>query len=111
MGFVNDLISGVKNNLKWQAQSAVVGGIGTGVKSAFRGLKNRCPQCGKPVTDSAANFCPNCRASLVLICKNPMCARQSPLGTKFCPGCGSKLKPAKSVEEEKPATPPSAPQS
>ena len=106
MGIVNDFVSGLKNNLKWQAQGAVVGGVSSGVKSIFRGIKNRCPKCGKLVKDQGANFCPNCRANLILICKNSTCGRQSPIGTKFCPGCGAKLRAGEAVEETKIETPP-----
>lgn len=99
MGIVNDLISGVKNSLKWRAQSAVIGGVDSGIRSVIKGFKNKCPQCGKPVKEDSATFCPNCGASRVLICK---CGRQSPLGTKFCPGCGSKLQSAKSEKVKSP---------
>jgi hypothetical protein len=109
MGIVNDFISGLKNNLKWQAQGAVVGGVTTGVRSIFKGLKNRCPKCGKSIKDEGANFCPNCRANLILICKNPACGRQSLIGTKFCPGCGAKLKAGGAAEETKVEIPPAEP--
>ncbi|MDD4333200.1 MAG: zinc ribbon domain-containing protein [Patescibacteria group bacterium] len=91
MGIINDFVSGVKNNFKWQAQSAVIGGTNKGIKSVIKIFKNKCPKCGKPVKEEAAKFCPNCRANLVLVCKNPNCQRQSPLNTKFCPSCGSDL--------------------
>ena len=101
MGIVDELASGIKNNLKWRAQSAVIGGVDAGVRSAIKSLKNKCPKCGAAVKEETATFCPSCGASLVLICKNPNCGRQSPLGTKFCPGCGSKLQESKKNSEEK----------
>jgi len=47
-----------------------------------------CPQCGKPTGEG--KFCNNCGASLSLI-KCQKCGTQSPAGTNFCGGCGSKL--------------------
>jgi len=47
-----------------------------------------CPQCGKPTGEG--KFCNNCGASLSLI-KCQKCGTQSPSGTSFCGGCGSKL--------------------
>jgi hypothetical protein len=47
-----------------------------------------CPQCGKPTGEG--KFCNNCGASLSLI-KCQKCGTQSPSGTNFCGGCGSKL--------------------
>jgi len=94
MGILDDLLSGVKNSLKWQAQSAVTGGISSGVSSIVKKFnnKNKCPECGKAITDETAKFCPNCRAELVLTCKKEGCGRELPRGTKFCPSCGSELK-------------------
>ncbi len=91
MGIVNDLILGVRNTLKWRAQSAVTGGVDAGIRSVIKMFKNKCPKCGKPAKENGAVFCANCGASMFLVCKNSNCGRQSPLGTKFCPGCGSKL--------------------
>jgi len=98
MGLLDDLVSGVKNSLKWQAQTAVTGGITSGISSVIKKFKNKCPKCGKPITDPSAKFCPNCRANLVLVCKNKDCGRESPRGTKFCPSCGSDLQNAKKEE-------------
>ena len=95
MGMIEDLASGVKNSLKWQAQSAVSSGISTGISgitSIFKKMKNKCPECHAPIPDESAKFCPNCSANLVLICKKEGCGRESPRGTKFCPTCGSELK-------------------
>lgn len=95
MKIFDDLISGVKNSLKWQAQNAVTGGITSGVSgisSIIKKLKNKCPECGKAIPDESAKFCPNCRAELVLVCKKEGCGRELPRGTKFCPSCGSELK-------------------
>ena len=102
MGIADDLISGIKNSLKWQAQSAVVGGVSTGIKSVVESFKNKCPKCGKQIKEVSATFCPNCGASRVLICKNTSCGRQSPIGIKFCPSCGSNLQSEKS-EDIKPS--------
>lgn len=98
MGLIDDLASGVKSSLKWQAQSAVSGGLTTGIagiSSAIKKLKNKCPECHKPLPDESAKFCPNCSAALVLTCKKEGCGRESPRGTKFCTACGSKLEDGK----------------
>ena len=91
MGMLDEMLNSAKNSLKWKAESAAVGGVEKGIKSVFSKFKNRCPQCKKPITDTSAKFCPNCRANLVSTCSNPNCLRVLPLGTKFCPACGTKL--------------------
>lgn len=100
MGIIDELASGVKNSLKWRAESAVIGGVDSGVRAVIKGLKNKCPKCGAAVKEESATFCPSCGTSLVAVCKNPNCGRQSPLGTKFCPSCGSKLSAAKTEENK-----------
>jgi rRNA maturation endonuclease Nob1 len=92
MSIIDDLVSGVKNNLRWQAQSAVTSSMDKGVRTVVKNFKNRCPKCGKAVKEEGARFCPNCQAKLVLICPNSNCGRELPLKTKFCPSCGSSLK-------------------
>jgi len=47
-----------------------------------------CPQCGKPAGEG--KFCNNCGANLSLV-KCSKCGAQSPVGTKFCGECGTKL--------------------
>jgi len=47
-----------------------------------------CPQCGKPAGEG--KFCNNCGAPLALI-KCPKCGAKSPIGTRFCGECGTKL--------------------
>lgn len=47
-----------------------------------------CPQCGKP--SGEGKFCNNCGASLSML-KCQKCGAQSPVGTNFCGGCGSRL--------------------
>ncbi|MDD4083841.1 MAG: hypothetical protein PHD05_10705 [Sphaerochaetaceae bacterium] len=100
MGILNDLFSGVKNNLKWQAQSTITDGVSSGISAIVSKFKNKCPECHKSIKDTTANFCPNCQASLVLVCKKQGCGRQSPHGTKFCPGCGTKFESVKKEETE-----------
>lgn len=109
MGFINDLASGVKNSLRWQAQSAVTGGLSTGIRTVIKGLKNnKCPKCGKSIKEEATTFCTNCGASMVLFCQNTSCGRQAPLGTKFCPTCGSKLQDTKPAEIKQEVNPPAS---
>lgn len=47
-----------------------------------------CPQCGKPAGEG--KFCNNCGAPLSLT-KCPKCGTSSPIGTRFCGECGTKL--------------------
>jgi hypothetical protein len=47
-----------------------------------------CPQCGKPAGEG--KFCNNCGTPLNLV-KCPKCGAQSPVGTRFCGECGTKL--------------------
>jgi len=47
-----------------------------------------CPKCGKPAGEG--KFCNNCGAPLGLI-KCPKCGAPSPVGTRFCGECGTKL--------------------
>lgn len=92
MGILDDAVNSVKNSLKWKAQGAINSGVEKGIGSVISRFKNKCPKCGKAVTEEGAKFCPNCSANLVLTCSNPNCQRISPIGTKFCPACGGKLK-------------------
>jgi rRNA maturation endonuclease Nob1 len=104
MGILDDAFQSVKSNLKWKAQSEVNSGIEKGIRSVISKFKNRCPKCGKPVTEEGAKFCPNCRANLILTCSNPDCRHTLPLGTKFCPSCGTELKLSKASEPQAPET-------
>ncbi|MDD5431077.1 MAG: zinc ribbon domain-containing protein [Candidatus Pacebacteria bacterium] len=93
MNFIDSLLEGIKNSLKWKVQSGAVGGLETGLGSVMKKLKGgkKCPSCKNPVTEIDAKFCPNCRANLILKCPKQDCGRESPLGTQFCPTCGTEL--------------------
>lgn len=101
MGLFNDIARGIKNSLKWRARSGLTKGIEKGIDSVVKNFKDRCPKCGKPITEIGARFCPHCRAKLVLICPNPNCQREASLGTDFCSFCGAKLTRAKQSPETK----------
>lgn len=47
-----------------------------------------CSQCGKPA--GSGKFCNNCGTSLSML-KCAKCGAESPMGTNFCGGCGSRL--------------------
>jgi hypothetical protein len=47
-----------------------------------------CPECGKP--SGEGKFCTNCGASLGFI-KCSKCGAKSPIGTRFCGECGTRL--------------------
>jgi len=93
MGFLDSILEGVKNNLKWKIQSEAAGGLEKGAGAVIKRLKgkNKCPICREPVTEMDAKFCPHCRAKLILVCPNQDCKRESPLDTQFCPFCGTEL--------------------
>jgi hypothetical protein len=55
---------------------------------AIESKQTLCPQCGKPAGEG--KFCNNCGASLSMV-KCAKCGTQSPVGTNFCGGCGSRL--------------------
>ena len=96
MEFFDNIIQGLKSNLKSRVQGEAVRGVEKGIESMIKKVKHRCPKCEKMITEEGARFCPHCRAKLVLICPNPNCQRESPLGTKFCLSCGAKLTKDKS---------------
>lgn len=101
MGFIDSIIQGIKDNLKWRVRGEAIRGVEKGIGSIIKKAKDRCPKCGKPITEVGARFCPNCRAKLILVCSNPFCQRESPLGTKFCPFCGAKMTKTKKSPETK----------
>lgn len=91
MGFFDNTIQGVKDNLKGRARGEAIRGVEKGIGSIIKKVKNKCPKCGKSIAKEGLRFCPHCGAKLVFICPNPNCQQESPLGTKFCPFCGAKL--------------------
>lgn len=48
----------------------------------------KCPKCNA-VLNGSPKFCPECGTNLKPSC--PKCGKQVPAGTKFCPDCGSKI--------------------
>ncbi len=97
MGFLDSMLEGAKNSLKWKVQSEATGGIEKGIERGIGAIakrlksKNKCPACKEPITEIDAKFCPHCRAKLILVCPNQDCKRESPLGIQFCPSCGTEL--------------------
>ena len=47
-----------------------------------------CPSCGHSCKPTA-KFCPECGTKMKPVC--PSCKKELPAGTKFCPECGTKL--------------------
>lgn len=92
MGFVDDLIGRVKNEVSWKVGQEVSGGISkvTGTIFNKKPPENKCPSCKKVIPDSGLKFCPECGAKLMLNC--PKCNVDYPVGTKFCTQCGEALK-------------------
>lgn len=92
MGFVNDIINRIKNELSWKAGQEVSGGISRVAGKIFnkKTPENKCPKCKKIITETGLKFCPDCGAKLTLTC--PKCNVDFPVGKKFCPQCGEALR-------------------
>lgn len=92
MGFTDDLINKVKNEVSWKVGQEVSSGISKAASKIFekKAPVNKCPKCKKVITDAALKFCPDCGAKLLLTC--PKCSVDYPVGTKFCTQCGEALK-------------------
>lgn len=50
--------------------------------------QSKCPKCGN-VLNGNPKFCPECGTNLKPSC--PKCGKAVPVGTKFCPDCGGKI--------------------
>lgn len=64
-------------------------GVGNTMVNALNGDdKIGCPKCGAQIK-STAKFCPECGTKMKPVCPN--CKKELSAGTKFCPECGTKL--------------------
>ncbi|PIU62041.1 hypothetical protein COS83_03035 [archaeon CG07_land_8_20_14_0_80_38_8] len=91
MGFLDDVASGVKNEIQWSAGREVVGAFKKGVDKIKGGGapgQKRCPKCKAPISEGL-KFCPKCGAKLIIQCSE--CNSEYPVGTKFCTNCGKAL--------------------
>jgi len=92
MGFLDDIASGIKNEVQWSAGREVVGAIKKGAEKITGGGspgKKRCPKCRTPYNEGL-RFCPKCGAKLTVSCEK--CTTDYPVETKFCTNCGGALK-------------------
>ncbi|MCC7570865.1 zinc ribbon domain-containing protein [Candidatus Micrarchaeota archaeon] len=92
MGFLDNVVNKVKDDLSWKAGQEISSGIAGGAKKAVKGdpnAKKKCPKCKKQITDSSLKFCPHCGTKLFVTCGK--CNIDYPVGTKFCTQCGGKL--------------------
>ncbi|MFA6341022.1 MAG: zinc ribbon domain-containing protein [Candidatus Paceibacterota bacterium] len=92
MGFMDDMVNKVKNEVSWKVGQGVSSGISKASSKIFekKAKVPKCPKCGKEITDPALKFCPSCGAKLLATC--PKCNIDYPIGTKFCTQCGEPLK-------------------
>jgi len=92
MGFTDDIINRVKNEVSWKVGQGVSGGISKAASKIFekKPKVNKCPKCKKEITDTALKFCAECGGKLLLTCTK--CSVDYPVGTKFCTQCGEALK-------------------
>lgn len=92
MGFIDDIINRIKNEISWKVGQGVSGGIGQVTSKIFnkKPPENKCPKCNKTIAEAGLKFCPDCGAKLLLTC--PKCNVDFPAGKKFCAQCGETLK-------------------
>jgi predicted RNA-binding Zn-ribbon protein involved in translation (DUF1610 family) len=95
MGFLDDIVNKVKNEVSWKVGQEVSSGISKASSKIFEKKSPeakipKCPKCGKEITDPTLKFCPECGAKLLVTC--PKCNIDYPIGTKFCTQCGEALK-------------------
>jgi len=95
MGFTDDILNRIKNEVSWKVGQEVSGGISQVASKIFkkRTPENKlpkCPKCKKDIADSGLKFCPDCGTKLLATCAK--CNIDYPTGTKFCTQCGEALK-------------------
>lgn len=95
MGFVDDIINRIKNEVSWKVGQEVSGGISKVASKIFKkgapeNKLPKCPKCKKEIIDPGLKFCPDCGAKLMATCVK--CNLDYPTGTKFCTQCGEVLK-------------------
>lgn len=95
MGFIDDIVNRVKNEVSWKVGQGVSGGISQATSKIFNkktpeATIPKCPKCKKEITDPALKFCPDCGTKLIVTCSK--CNIDYPVGTKFCTQCGEALK-------------------
>lgn len=95
MGFVDDIINKVKNEVSWKVGQEVSSGISKASSKIFdkKAPENKlpkCPKCGRQISEVGLKFCPDCGGKLIANC--PKCNVDYPAGTKFCTQCGEALK-------------------
>ena len=95
MGFADDMLNKIKNELSWKVGQGVSSGVNKVASKIFNkkdvGPKTlKCPKCGREITEVGLKFCPDCGTKLLLTCSK--CNIDYPVGTKFCTQCGEALK-------------------
>ena len=95
MGFTDDFINKVKNEVSWKLGQEASSGISKVASKIFdrkapEDKAPKCPKCGKQIVDAGLKFCPECGQKLLLTCSK--CNIDYPIGTKFCTQCGEALK-------------------
>ena len=95
MGFTDDIVNRIKNEVSWKVGQGVSGGISQVASKIFSKKTPEtkvpaCPKCKKEITDPVLKFCPECGTKLMVTCSK--CNIDYPVATKFCTQCGEVLK-------------------
>lgn len=95
MGFADDFVNKVKNEVSWKLGQEASNGVSKIASKIFdkKSPENKepaCPKCKKAITDVALKFCPECGAKLTVTCSK--CNVDYPVAVKFCTQCGEALK-------------------
>ena len=95
MGFTDDLINKVKNEVSWKLGQEASSGISKVASKIFtkkapEAKVPKCSKCGKEIVDAGLKFCAECGAKLMVTCTK--CNVDYPVATKFCTQCGEALK-------------------
>ena len=87
---INYMADGTKNSVRNIAQAVGEGfaaGAGTAHPDSPAKLQIRCHKCNA-VTETDANFCPDCGESLAKSKSCPQCNELNDPDAKFCDNCG-----------------------
>jgi len=95
MGFADDFLNKVKNEVSWKVGQEASNGIGKLASKIFdkrspESKPPKCPKCKKEIAEAGLKFCPDCGTKLMATCSK--CNVDYPVGVKFCTQCGEVLK-------------------
>jgi rRNA maturation endonuclease Nob1 len=92
MGFKDDILNRIKNEVSWKAGQQISKGIDAAASKILQKKtpENKCPKCNKVITETGLKFCPDCGGKLMYTCSK--CNVDYPTTKKFCTQCGEALK-------------------